>query len=704
MKTFGNKRLIKVWLVMGAIGVVFGAGVVTQGEVSAATSSLTVNIASSISLDLNPIYPNGTFASSSTSDNTISVKTDNFTGYTLGIAAKTANNNALTYTNNDVVVATIPSITSAVSATNYNDNTYASSNELNNTWGFRPSKYNSVDNTVTNNYYPAPTSTEENNIVLDTTSAANPSTFNNYNIAIGARVDMATQPGAYNNTFVITVVANAIAYSITYNKNTTDTVTNMPANVSNATTLDTSITLGSAPIRDGYKFMGWCTTAVADGGTCNSPNTQYTAGGSYTIDQVGGTNNLSLYAMWKEGMDCSKTNSFLYCKVANQVKKNNGNEVQQTASDLQAVIDTSNSGVFLYNSGEFGTSSDVDDGYNIYYFRGILDSNLNNTTSTYGSNGDSAYYQNYVKLGDTCWRIVRTTASGGTKMIYNGLYSGGTTANSCANKQTNAQVSTYAYGSQGNSAKSDWYNNINRIGYTYNANVDDSTDSTKTVGEVFGDNETNKNVNSTNSYIKDYIESWFNSTIRNYGSILEPSAGYCNDRSAFSDTAGSGELATITPYATSNATMYFGSYTRHLVNNGTHTLTLTCPRGTVDLYSVSGATNGNGQLSKPIALLTSDEVALAGSGSGGRTSASTRSSNYSYSSYLRSGGSFWLLSPYFRNSYGYAIEFFLNSGGNLGSNYVNNTFGVRPAISLQPGTTAASGTGTATDPWVVTAP
>ena len=73
----------------------------------------------------------------------------------------------------------------------------------------------------------------------------------------------------------------------------------------------------------------------------------------------------------------------------------------QTLAELQAVIttptssdpstDTSNSGVYEYNASLFGTASDASNNYKIYYYRGILDSNLDGTANTYGSNGNGAY-------------------------------------------------------------------------------------------------------------------------------------------------------------------------------------------------------------------------------------------------------------------------------------------------------------------------
>lgn len=268
------------------------------------TPCLNVSIANSISLDLKPISPTGTFAKSDTATNTVGVMTNYFAGYTLGIAASstgadTANLiQAAGEGNEQTVVGRISSIgtVTGVTGAGITEQEFSNANntQYNNTWGY---KVTNLNTTTSTNYLPAPTNTTS--ISMDTTDAANANTANNYNIAIGARVDTKVPKGNYTNTFVIQVVANPIPYTITYNKNTEDTVANMPSNV-NTTTVNTSVTVGSAPSRSGYNFVGWCTTAVADGGTCDSPNTQYAAGGSYTIDQISGENDLVLYAMWAE--------------------------------------------------------------------------------------------------------------------------------------------------------------------------------------------------------------------------------------------------------------------------------------------------------------------------------------------------------------------------------------------------------------------
>ncbi|MBR2994258.1 hypothetical protein IKF43_02625, partial [Candidatus Saccharibacteria bacterium] len=199
---------------------------------------------------------------------------------------------------------------------------------------------------------------------------------------------------------------------------------------------------------------------------------------------------------------------------------------------------------------------------------------------------------------------------------------------------------------------------------------------------------------------------------------LEPNAGYCNDRTLYSNRSSTTPLIdsdVIVPGPTGSmrpAAYYFGAYIRnnHPVTVTVKAPSLNCPRGAVDLYTykTSNGTDlngGNGQLTKPIALITADESALAGSGNGSRTAGSTYSSNYSYSSYLRSGSDFWLLSPGKRDDYGLTSDSILSSNGVVScggsSSYLVGRYGVRPAISLTSGTIISSGTGTAVDPWVI---
>ena len=398
----------------------------------------------------------------------------------------------------------------------------------------------------------------------------------------------------------------------------------------------------------------------------------------------------------------------LYDKVeALALQKGGGTSAAtQSVADLQATITTANSGVYQYSSSIFGTASDVNNGYNIYYYRGILDSNLDGTNSTYGSNGDGVTWPNYVKLGDTCWRIFRTTASGGVKMIYNGSYSGGTTANSCANAQTNAQLTTAAFNDAsatvaGTSYTGIQYRNMQSIGYTYTNKISAGSTASTAISNILGSSGNDTTTNTNNSIIKQYIESWYSTNMSSYTSMLEPNANYCADRTVYNDNSYAianklAESTTVVPYGTSGMTIYrFGAFARNMSTS--QNPTLTCPRGIVDNYSTTTASGGNGQLNYPVALLTADEASFSGSGS----STATNGSAYHYNSFLRSGSTFWLLSPSSRDSSGRAVGFALGSGGNLGNGYVLDAHGVRPVVSISHETNVTGGTGTAADPWTV---
>ena len=273
-------------------------------NVSATASNIGITISGSPSVDIKSTS-SGTFADSGNS--TITITTNHASGYTL--TAKASNSTSLEGVNG----GSIPSITSAVSPTNYADNTYATSHNLNDTWAYKPEKYNSTSNT---NYRPSPGLDTASSPLdtLDTTTNSSSSPYT-YTVSIGARVSTATTIDSYSNSFVFAVVGNPTPYAITYNKNTTDTVSNMPAN---HTTSDTgaageTVTLASnTPTRTGYSFNGWCTAVPTTSGGVDSCTgtgaTTYAAGDDWTIDQTSTTNSLNLYAMWNRNSYNVKVN------------------------------------------------------------------------------------------------------------------------------------------------------------------------------------------------------------------------------------------------------------------------------------------------------------------------------------------------------------------------------------------------------------
>ena len=340
---------------------------------------------------------------------------------------------------------------------------------------------------------------------------------------------------------------------------------------------------------------------------------------------------------------------------------------------------------------------------------------------------------NNVLFAGFCWKIVRTTETGGVKLIYNGTQTGG----SCNNTGTDSQIGTSSFNS---SYKSPAY-----VGYMYNnayeysiksmssqsnivfgssftyANGSYSLTGTKTVatwssgyntlnsnhytclstgtictslyyvyytssgyayyitltgGKSVDDalNEMLYNANtksSNSSTIKTYIDNWYKNNMASYTDKLEDTV-FCNDRS-MSNKTNNGWY----PNGGSTSTSLYFKY-----NNIPSTPSLKCTNEN-DKFTVDSS-NGNGALTYPVGLLTVPEAKLA---------------NYSSSNYLNNGQYVWLASPDYFYSLSAIVGMAYSAGLTYGS--VNNSWGVRPSVSLKPGTSISSGDGSYTSPFVI---
>ena len=105
-----------------------------------------------------------------------------------------------------------------------------------------------------------------------------------------------------------------------------------------------------------------------------------------------------------------------------------------------------------------------------------------------------------------------------------------------------------------------------------------------------------------------------------------------------------------------------------------------------DAFTVSDIINGNGALTYPIGLLSSDEIVLAGGWS-------VSNNNY----YLYSGQNWWASSP--KDFVGSATIRRVDSDGNADDNYYTSfSYGVRPVLNLK-SEVLKLGTGTIDDPY-----
>ena len=390
------------------------------------------------------------------------------------------------------------------------------------------------------------------------------------------------------------------------------------------------------------------------------------------------------------------------------VSNTNGVQFNEISSD--------NNGKGLYT-----LSSTANDNYPVYYYRGEVSNNN-------------------VLFGEYCWKIVRTTSTGGVKLIYNGSPSNGKCTNTTG---TATQLQTSAFNST--------YKSLSRSGYmfgesyytTYKAMASDTTKyvygkdvsysngaytltTTKTgsgswatdkdgltnshytcwttgttCSEVYYINYTNAdnayytpmtggkkitdlvsemvtNSEDTNSStIKGVLDNWYVEKMTSYAGQIEDSQ-YCNDRSIYT-------LHGWSPTGSMGSLIYY-PYRR---TTGTYAPSLSCDNK--DAFTTSSG-NGNGKLDYPIALLTVDEIMLAGGKWG--------SSNTNDKFYLYTGQVWWSLSP--ASFYGfYAYVVYVTSSGYVDSDYVRSDLGVRPSISLGPWTEIKSGNGTSDTPYVI---
>ena len=352
--------------------------------------------------------------------------------------------------------------------------------------------------------------------------------------------------------------------------------------------------------------------------------------------------------------------------------------------------------------------------------------------------GESYYYRgavknNYVSFAGFTWRIIRRNGDGSVRMIYSGKSTTDTgEAVTIGNSQFNSKYwdptyEGYKYNEDfelhenNGTTGYDWFTNTSKYnygtGYTFDASTKKFTltgtikqltwkdnhdeivksqlysclnTSCNVVYKVTGyQNDTRMTVkpisysskslataqtNNTNSAIKTTIDNWYKNNLTAYTSKLADET-FCNDRSISSGTG----------YKTDSYTFY-ESYNRNVNRRAP---SLKCAQAN-DKFKVS---NASAKLEYPVALITADELAMAGG------VYNTSNTNY----YLYNGQYQWSLSPGLFYAYrSTAYVWHVSSSGSLDPWHgVTSSFGVRPVINLKLDTQITKGDGTALNPYVV---
>ena len=395
----------------------------------------------------------------------------------------------------------------------------------------------------------------------------------------------------------------------------------------------------------------------------------------------------------------------------------------------QISSDTNGKGLYIKSGTE-------DSAYPIYYYRGAVDNN------------------NVIFAG-FCWKIVRTTETGGTKLIYNGTpndngecvtqtgyqtQTGYSYYNSGDSHITNSgymygkyisggdvfTTATYLYGntfvyerglytlkntvevSMANDPDDQVIANLSNHHYTcenssgtcselyyfyYNIGNSGASYVKLTGGQSIEDAINDMRANTNDSNLKKAVDNWFNNTFntyftnlnKDYNDYLEDTV-WCNDKSM--NTLGTDNTKISNGWISTNGVI--SNYLYYSTNGRVSTASpsLACSNKN-DSFTVAESDNGNGALTYPVGLLTSDEVLLAGGQNEDNTSF-----------YLYTGSNWLTMSP--SDHYSKTLNVYLvDSNGNFAPvSSKKTTYGVRPSISIKYGVKMADGRdGTSTNPY-----
>ena len=351
----------------------------------------------------------------------------------------------------------------------------------------------------------------------------------------------------------------------------------------------------------------------------------------------------------------------LYDVIASRSKgKDDGSDSQGKVKikfDQNNLTDDQN-GVFQY-AGE-GSDSYANP---VYYERGAVNNNN-------------------VIFGGFCWLVMRTTETGGVKLLYNGV------------PNENGYCRFINDGYDATIGKSVFNQDISN----YNANK-------KHAGYMYGSSENRWNQNDVSSVAKTNIENWYAENMTDYTSYLE-NAVFCNDRRY---TTHVWYWDSPQYYSTGGT---FAAYDRIITwpnyKDAERKLapepSLECPTMT-DRFTAKNMPDdggGNTMLEYPIALPTADEYLLSGQ----------ENSNHAYGKqiYTYSYGFSWTMSPYYDYSTQYTgkheVRIFIVSNFLYSSPtyyYGDQQAYLRPSVSLKPNTYVI-GNGTYEKPWQIVTP
>ena len=259
------------------------------------------------------------------------------------------------------------------------------------------------------------------------------------------------------------------------------------------------------------------------------------------------------------------------------------------------------------------------------------------------------------------WRIIRTNHDGSIRLLYVGTSHDTTTGN----------IGKSAFNSLDDSPK--------YVGYKYGE--DTSLDTIRN--------------NTTDSTIKTFIDSWYQTNLTNYTKYLSTSAVYCNHRSE-----GTGQTYN---YASSPSSQFkFASFYRMDCDElGYNDGAKANPSyNCTDIRDAFSVNNTSAKLTYPVSLMTSDEIAFAG-GVAFKTMNTPYAWFMSNSAGSKVSSNWWSLSSVEWDGYNGYVWYWDSDAAYLNESYVSTTRSVRPVISLKSCIKTSGGDGSAENPYTI---
>ena len=292
-----------------------------------------------------------------------------------------------------------------------------------------------------------------------------------------------------------------------------------------------------------------------------------------------------------EGEGVERSNNSLYNQIVKETQPDTNINFGAISSD------TNGKGVYTLSK----TSNTA---YPVYYYRGEVENNN-------------------VIFANFCWKIIRTTNTGGVKLIYNG-----TPSNGVCN-------------------------------------------------------------NTVDSTIKSVIYEWFATNLIDYQTYLEDTPFY-KERDYVEGVG--------YPKAYLPRVRMWGTRTDNYEEAVLNTTIKLGATEKNDIFTVRSEI-GNGALTYPVELITSDETVMVG----GRLFINNSDTGENRNYFLHSGTVFWTFSPNGFRSDSIAIIIHVHSIGRFGSAPVTTSNGVRPVVSLRASARYSGGNGSFCEAYILIA-